>query len=278
MCNVLSNAINSYHTIPIKGCNEIRFSNGGHLFACVYAEKNVNLYNFYTGETTETMSFIGHQARVMSIDWFANDMGFTTCGLDGNIYFYDLYQPQLEPGKRNIPKDKYRRNVQLSSVVNLPGHPYEFIAVGDEKIILTFTDKLKSIPRQTSVTEAVQTVPVLPELRHHLSQLVIHHSGKILFAGVGELGDPYPGAIQVWKLPFEKAAEIQAHASPVTRLRISNTNTHLFSVGQDGMLAIFDVKDRDPKRDPEGVQGALKYSEQILSDKNEVEQLISEEE
>ena len=44
------------------------------------------------------------------------------------------------------------------------------------------------------------------------------------------------------------------------------------------MLAIFDVKDRDPKRDPEGVQGALKYSEQILSDKNEVEQLISEEE
>jgi len=29
--------------------------------------------------------------RIMSIDWFPNDMGFTTCGQDGNIYFYDLY-------------------------------------------------------------------------------------------------------------------------------------------------------------------------------------------
>lgn len=44
------------------------------------------------------------------------------------------------------------------------------------------------------------------------------------------------------------------------------------------MLCIFDVKDRDPKRDPEGAQGQLKYSQEILSDKNEVEQLIAEEE
>ena len=108
---------------------------------------------------------------------------------------------------------------------------------------------------------------------------MIHHSGKILFCGVGEQSEvPYPGAIQVWKLPFEKAAEIQAHASPITRLRITHTNTHLFSVGMDGMLAIFDVKDRDPKRDPEGVQGQLKFSQEILSEKSKVDELINEEE
>jgi len=88
---------------------------------------------------------------------------------------------------------------------------------------------------------------------------------------------PYPGAIQVWKLPFEKATEIQAHASPITRLRITHNNTHLFSVGMDGMLAIFDVKDRDPKRDPEGVQGQLKFSQEILSDKLEVDTMVDEE-
>lgn len=88
---------------------------------------------------------------------------------------------------------------------------------------------------------------------------MIHHSGKILFAGVGEQSETnYPGAIQVWKLPFEKANEIQAHSSPITRLRTTHTNTHLFSVGMDGMLAIFDVKDRDPKRDAEGLP--LKFS------------------
>ena len=105
---------------------------------------------------------------------------------------------------------------------------------------------------------------------------MIHHSGKILFAGVGEMSETnFPGAIQVWKLPFEKSAEIQAHASPITRLRITHTNTHLFSVGADGMLAIFDVKDRDPKRDPEGI--TLRFSQEILSEKAEVETLMAEE-
>lgn len=40
----------------------------------------------------------------------------------------------------------------------------------------------------------------------------------------------------------------------------------------DGMLTIFDVKDRDPKRDTEGLQQLI-YSQEILSNKNEVEQL-----
>ena len=130
-------------------------------------------------------------------------------------------------------------------------------------------EQLKTIPRGSS-----DTVTSLPELKHHLSQLVMHHSGRIVFAGVGEQGDvPYPGAIQVWKLPFEQAQVIQAHASAVTRLRITHTNTFLFSTGVDGMLSIFEVRDRDPKRDPEGGQGQLKFSQEILSEKTEVEQL-----
>ena len=34
MMNVFQKSLKSFHTIPIKGCREIRFSNGGHLFAC----------------------------------------------------------------------------------------------------------------------------------------------------------------------------------------------------------------------------------------------------
>ena len=163
------------------------------------------------------------------------------------------------------------KNVKFSSVVNLnvPGRPHQFLAVGSQKVIFTETEQLKTIPRGSS-----ETVTSLPELKHHFSQLVMHHSGRIVFAGVGEQGDvPYPGAIQVWKLPFEQAQVIQAHASAVTRLRITHTNTFLFSTGVDGMLSIFEVRDRDPKRDPEGGQGQLKFSQEILSEKTEVEQL-----
>ena len=55
MCNVLSNQIDGPRQIPIKGCNEIRFSNGGHLFACVQNEKNVHIFNFYTGDSPSNM-------------------------------------------------------------------------------------------------------------------------------------------------------------------------------------------------------------------------------
>ena len=274
MCNVLSNQIGVFKVIQIKGCNEIKFSNGGHMFACVTGNNQINVYNFWTGECSERMQFVGHMGRIMSIDWFANDMGFVTCGQDGNIFFYDLFTGQGD-GERNRQMDQNRRDVKFSSVVNIPHQkPYQFIAVGSEKLIYTETSELKVIPKHTG-----DTVPQLPELKHHISQLVIHHSGKILFAGVGEISEtPYPGAIQVWKLPFEKASEIQAHASPITRLRITDMNTHLFSVGVDGMLAIFEVKDRDPKREPEAVLGNLEPSNEILSDKNEVEQLMADEE
>jgi cilia- and flagella-associated protein 57 len=100
VCNILSNSINVPKVLLIKGCNEIRFSNGGHLFAAVASTCLIHVYNFYTHECTERMQFIGHSQRVMCIDWFANDMGFTTCGLDGNIYFYDLYFGK-EIGERN---------------------------------------------------------------------------------------------------------------------------------------------------------------------------------
>jgi cilia- and flagella-associated protein 57 len=48
--NVLSKALTAGKSIPIKGCREIQFSNGGHMFAAAYLNNAVHVYNFYTGE------------------------------------------------------------------------------------------------------------------------------------------------------------------------------------------------------------------------------------
>lgn len=231
MMNLLSEKLQQHKMLSVKGCNEIRFSNGGHLFACTVNQKDILVYDFYTADCPPNMNFSGHVSRVMSIDWFANDMGFTSCGQDGNIYFFDLYQPGGEQGKRNLQWDANRRDMKFSSVVNVPNRPYQFIAVGSEKIIFTETKDLKAVPRITA--DNPQPVADCPRVPHYLSQLVVHHSGKIFFAGVGDLNGQaqHPGAIQVWKLPFEKASEIQAHASSITRMSITHSNTHLFSAG-----------------------------------------------
>jgi hypothetical protein len=57
-----------------------------------------------------------------------------------------------------------------------------------------------------------------------ISQLVEHvlKGGRALFAGVAE-GDR-PESIQIINFHFQKIFEIQAHALPVERLRVSQDN------------------------------------------------------
>jgi len=83
-----------------------------------------------------------------------------------------------------------------------------------------------------------------------------------------------PGSIQIWKSNLEKINEVQAHAKGVERMRISYDNNFLFTAGRDGTLVIHEIKDRDPrggviKRDFGGV---LNFSEEILTEKQEMEE------
>ena len=78
--HVMSSTIKEYNSIQMKGCREIRFSRGGHLFACAQNQGNVFIYNFWTGECPQNMQLKGHSQKVRAIEWFENDMGFATAG------------------------------------------------------------------------------------------------------------------------------------------------------------------------------------------------------
>lgn len=110
----------------------------------------------------------------------------------------------------------------------------------------------------------------------NLSQIVLMHGGRAFFAGIAE--DDKPGSIQVLKYPFEphKCFEVQAHSLPIERLRLSFDNQVLFSSGQDGLFCIFDVKDKDPKgkKDKDNIQ--ITYSEEILIQKSQRDNVLSE--
>lgn len=79
---------------------------------------------------------------------------------------------------------------------------------------------------------------------------MITPSGKSVIAGIGEEGKP--GSIQIWvrqdDKPLEKTSqEVQAHSKQIDRIRLTDDCANLFTIGKDGVLAIFDVRDRDPR-------------------------------
>ena len=66
MMNVFQKSLKTFKEIPIKGCREIRFSNGGHLFACT-SQHNICVYKFYTAECPPEFNYKAHIGKVRCI-------------------------------------------------------------------------------------------------------------------------------------------------------------------------------------------------------------------
>ena len=148
----------------------------------------------------------------------------------------------------------------------MPGKPYEVLAVGSDRMITSNAIVKKG------------TKEMMPDdLPNIISQLVITPSGKSVIAGVGE--PERPGAIQIWsKLedkPLDKLNEVQAHSKGVEKLRLSHDCLNLFSVGMDGLICIFEVRDRDP-RSQNKAKEELKFSQEILTLQSEMEKQLAE--
>lgn len=86
--NVLADRLEDTNAVPHKGCDELKFANGGHLIAI--AAGQIYIYNFFTMDLPTNYTCKGHSGIIKCIEWAEDDMGFTSCGLDGNVLYYDL--------------------------------------------------------------------------------------------------------------------------------------------------------------------------------------------
>jgi hypothetical protein len=66
-------------------------------------------------------------------------MGFTSCGQDGNVYFFDLIV-QKETQSRLNDKDFNQKGIAFTSVVNIPTKPFEVYVVGSDRKIWNSKD------------------------------------------------------------------------------------------------------------------------------------------
>lgn len=242
---MFSNDLEQFKSIQIKGCHEIQFANGGHLFAAIN-DKVINVYNFWTCDRPTNYQFNAHLNKVRCIHWDEDDLGFVSSGMDGAIYNW-----MLKDNSQRL--DEFlAKNVQFYSVVKVPGTKTIYSAGSD------------GLVREIAQGKETHTY----DAGSPLSQIVMTKNQKALFVGTAE--KDAPGCVQIYKISFEKICDVQAHSKPIERMKLSHCNKYLFSTGQDGCLIIYDVNDRDPKDIKREI--ALPYSDQVLTLPSQLEE------
>ena len=215
LMNVVMDDIRPFKEFAVKACRECKFSNGGHMFAAVNGN-TINIFATYTCENLGNLR--GHNGKVRSLCWSADDSMLVSCGMDGAAYEWSL-----KDFKR--VGESVLKSCNYTSVVCTPDGKSSF-AVGTDK-------KIKEISESNIAKEHEAGGQLL-------TQVVLSHSGRMLFTGAEN------GTVQSWKFPLShEYQESLCHARAVTRMCITYDDSHLFTVSEDGCLLIIDVRDKE---------------------------------
>lgn len=242
LMNLLMEDMRTYKEIPIKACRECRFSHGGQFFAAVNSN-TIQVYKTYTCEVVCNLR--GHQSKVRSVAWTADDSKLMSTGADGAAYEYDI----LKEGRRCSDFSQKGTNFSCVCAYTTTENAQQInnmYVVGSDKTLKELQGGLPINCLESNAT---------------LGQLALAYQAKALFAGVAE--PDMPGPLRVYNFPLDgDYVEYQAHSQGVARIRITQDEQHLFSAGDDGCLIIFEIKKKVPsKRDKEG---ALGFADEIL--------------
>eukprot|EP00929_Paragymnodinium_shiwhaense_P023266 TRINITY_DN1460_c0_g2_i1.p1 TRINITY_DN1460_c0_g2~~TRINITY_DN1460_c0_g2_i1.p1 ORF type:complete len:1226 (+),score=432.73 TRINITY_DN1460_c0_g2_i1:97-3774(+) len=245
LMNLLMEDMRTYKDIPIKACRECRFSNGGQYFAAV-STNTIQVYKTYTCEPIAQLR--GHNNKVRSVAWTADDSMLVSTGLDGAVYEYNV----LAEGRR-VGNDFVLKGTSFSCVI-----VYTDPSKSGNEMYVVGTDKML---REVCGGAAQKLV----EAGTTLGQIVLCNTrpAKTLFAAVAEPDAPAP--IRCYKFPLDGYYnEFPCHSAPATRIRITYDDNYLFTCSEDGCLYIFDVRKKDRASTKRDKENALPPADEIL--------------
>ncbi|CAK4985833.1 unnamed protein product [Aphanomyces euteiches] len=247
LMNVLMDDIRPYKEFTIKACRECQFSTGGHLFAAV----NGNTIQVFSMNTCDLVANLrGHNGKVRSIYWNYDDSGLISAGMDGAVYQWDLDEAKRDGEfvQKGVP--------YFSAVCNREGT--SVFAVGADKM-------LKEIEFPASTLSKEFAVDVT------LGQIVLSNSQRMLFVGATEAEKL--GTVRSYKFPLTgEFTEFQGLSGPITRMRISFDDLYLLVCGEDGVVSIFEIRDKEGRaRAKDGRENTV-FAEEILVTKSDLEE------
>lgn len=248
LMNLLMDDVRVCKEFNIRGCREVRFSHGGHLFAAVQGNI-IQVFNSYTMENVGNMK--GHNGKVRSLCWSHDDMRLVSCGLDGAIYEWSIQTFQ------RISENVLKSCSYTCNVMSADGKTV--FAVGSDRTLKELNN-CQIVHDVSSANKANPSEVVL-------TQVVVSNSGRAVIVSTAQ------GALRSMRLPLTNPAEwtsCAAHVGPVSKLRLSHDDQYLFSVGDDGTLTMFSLTDREGqslKRDMESI-----WAEEVLIGKTDLEE------
>ena len=243
LMNLLIDDIRTYKEFGIKACKECSFSNGGNLFAAVNGN-TIQIFNTYTCENIGNLR--GHNGKVGSLHWSADDTKLISAGMDGAIYEWTIVDFKRQ--KENVLKSCAYSSITATSDV------HSVIAVGSD-------DKLKQLD-DCQVTKDIET-----DVR--LTKVALLSSTHALFAATSI------GTIRSYTYPLNgDFQEYQCVSGAITGLKISHDDNLLFCVSEDSCLFVFDVRDKDGRATSnfnKREKDSIIFSEEVLVTKSDLE-------
>jgi len=240
--NVFYKSLKSSQEITIKQFKEVSFSHGGHFLAVSHANV-LQVYNFYTMEIIPSLTI--SSTKIHAIEWYEDDTGFVTS--DQSNYYVSFCGLDGQPANMLVSN-----KITVSSVLKIPESNVALAACSNHTI-------------QEVTANAVNKRLDLPA---NPSQIAMTRNQKLFFVGIGE--PKLPGCVKYYKFPLSagECTDVQAHSDEIKRMRISRDDKYLFTVGKDGCVIVYEIKEREKAR--ENKELALLYSDEILTDKQEI--------
>lgn len=198
------------------------------------------LYSTWTFQNVGSLK--GHNGRVRSLCWSADDTRLVSCGIDGAVYEWDVATKQRS-------SECVLKSCNYTSAVISPDGA-NIYAVGSDRTLKEIRDNVVQldVPSKSSTS---------PEVA--LTQVALSGSGRMLVAGTAQ------GAVRSFKYPLSVPGDwtaLASHVGAITRVRMSMDDQFLFTVGDDGCLFIYHLSDKDgrgARRDP-----ASGFAEEVL--------------
>ncbi|KNE58616.1 hypothetical protein AMAG_18279 [Allomyces macrogynus ATCC 38327] len=237
LLKILLDDIRPFWEYSARNCRECQFSNGGQFFAVAH-ENVVAIRSTWSFDPVMTLK--GHAGKVRSISWSPDDTRLLSVAYDGSVIEWDL-----------------RTQRRVSEYVH--ASQYTTAMFSPDKVIFLGTNDGRIM--EVREAQIVREIPV----GAGITQLAVGRSGRLVVAATTS------GHIKAVRYPPTSGDVISLHShnAAISRLRMSFDESHLFTCGPDGSLALVRVHDKDvraSKRD----RGESMYSDEILALRSDV--------